>query len=144
MESKIIRIGSVILFVSTIQYISAQCIIFNYDAAGDRTARNICPQALQASSDPALAKSDVFAHVISNENDILVFPNPTSGFLEIRSDHFYIESNVLITDILGRKFYSGKLSSSRIDMSRFQMGRYYLRITDSERVRVVGVLKIDN
>ena len=121
--------------------VSAQCITFTYDAAGDRTARNICPQALQGPSAQELSKSEVPVQFTTNESDVLVFPNPTDGILEIRSDYFSSDSKILVTDILGRRFYSGKLSDNRIDLSRFQAGRYFVRIMEGERVRVVQVIK---
>lgn len=129
------------LFLIKFMFVSAQCITIAYDAAGDRIARNICPQALQAPSVPSIAKNDVTLQFASNERDIQIFPNPTNGILEIRSDYFSSGSKVMITDILGRNFYSGRLSTSRVDLTKFQAGRYYVRIMDGDRVRVVSVIK---
>lgn len=124
-----------------IKTLSAQCITFTYDAAGDRIARNICPEALRSNIGPIATNSAQATRSQLKNHDINIFPNPTNGVIEVRSVYLSTNSQVLITDILGRNFYSGSLRDGKIDFSVLAPGRYYLRITDGSIMRVVSVIK---
>ncbi|HNR05907.1 MAG TPA: T9SS type A sorting domain-containing protein [Saprospiraceae bacterium] len=120
---------------------SSQCITFAYDAAGDRTARNICPQAIRSFIEPIANNNYQVTHSQLADHYINIFPNPTNDLIEVRSDYLSSNSQIFITDILGRKFYSGTLKDGKIDISSLVAGRYYLRISDGNIVRIVSVIK---
>lgn len=128
-------------FTIIVANLTAQCITYTYDAAGDRTSRNICPEAIRNYIDPITTNNAQVTRAELNNHDINIYPNPTFGFVEVRSEYLSVNSQILITDILGRKFYSRALMDGKIDFSSLMPGRYYLRITDGNIVRVVSVIK---
>lgn len=124
------------------QDISAQCIAFTYDAAGDRTARNICPQPIAAPSGQThLATADITWQEI-NDTDINLYPNPTYGIIQIRSAILSRDAEMLVTDILGRVMViNKKVSTGWLDLSDLQAGRYFVRIVDDKKYKVLSVIK---
>ncbi len=120
---------------------NAQCIQYTYDAAGDRTARNICPAAVASPNIQHLVTLENGVHNTSGIIDLEIFPNPTTGSVHLKTASFPPESKVLITDVLGRIFRKGYLQEGSWDISALQSGRYFIWVSDKERSRVVIVVK---
>lgn len=113
-------------FIITWTYLlPAQCISFSYDAAGDRIQRNICGQALQIPQKKLMENENYVKHHRFQDNQVVLSPNPTDGVLEIKTTLFNSESEVLITDVLGRKHYLSKLGDGRIDLTFLYPGQYF-------------------
>lgn len=140
----------ILLFFSMIveENLSAQCINFFYDLAGDRISRNLCPQALLSPLDSTLNPNMIGLPFSNRENGITIYPNPSDGLINIssglapdKSPLFSPQSEILITDVLGRRWYHGKLSDGKVDLSRVISGQYFIRVMDGRKVSVVIVIK---
>jgi len=66
-----------------------------------------------------------------NDQSVMVYPNPTTGKLEIKNDELQI-TNIEILDITGRKLSSHHLiissSHHQLDISHLQAGIYFMKI----------------
>lgn len=65
------------------------------------------------------------------ENEIFIFPNPTSEFIYLNYARKNPQAQFEILDLLGRKIQSGMLQT-RIDVSLLESGFYMLKITDGD------------
>ena len=75
------------------------------------------------------------------ELDLQLYPNPTSGIIDINSkDSRIIGSTIEIVDLIGKQVASYQLSttSQRIDISKLQKGTYIYTIKDKSH----SVLKL--
>jgi hypothetical protein len=73
------------------------------------------------------------------DNGITVFPNPTTGKLNITSSE-KIET-IEVYDVLGREVLTVKEPSSEIDLSILQTGVYVIRLQTKKGIAVRKVLK---
>jgi hypothetical protein len=73
------------------------------------------------------------------DNGITVFPNPTTGKLNITSSE-KIET-IEVYDVLGREVLTVKEPSSEIDLSILQTGVYVIRLQTKKGISVRKVLK---
>ncbi len=134
------KLISILLF-SSIAKLSAQCITFTYDAAGDRTARNICPQPLVSNTDKVLT-TQIASWQEIDDADLVLSPNPSSGIVEIRSAILSADAEITLSDILGRVIpIHWSQGQNNIDLTGLQNGRYFLRVVDGRRYKVMMVVK---
>lgn len=72
---------------------------------------------------------------ISKSTDLKVYPNPTSGKIQIQSLGFTIQ-RLEISNLLGEVVFSQveTLSKSEIDLSSQPVGVYFVKITDGEKM----------
>ena len=75
------------------------------------------------------------------KSKIHVYPNPTSGFLNIESDQKY--NSISIVDINGKEIYKVN-KSERIDISEFPNGIYLVKIDGSENFELKKIYKISS
>jgi triacylglycerol esterase/lipase EstA (alpha/beta hydrolase family) len=82
---------------------------------------------------------------IIEENKIKLFPNPTTGKLNIEIPNFTRQVTVEIYSINGKKFNSYVISNSKssIDLSSFRSGVYFLKASDLEISNYFKIIKID-
>ena len=76
---------------------------------------------------------------------ITAFPNPTTGFLTIESDKYSIDKIEFI-DALGRLVhmtYGSDTKTYNLDISSFNQGTYFVRISSNDRTTVKKIQKID-
>jgi len=76
---------------------------------------------------------------------INVSPNPTSGLLTIESEKYSID-NIELIDALGRVLHESQYSNTRshsIDITSFNQGTYFVRITSNGKTTVKKIQKID-
>lgn len=71
--------------------------------------------------------------------NLIVFPNPTTDFLNIKTTKLDIE-NVFIHDLTGKLIYSGK--SMKINVSKFPSATYIISIKTSEGLKSFKFIKI--
>ncbi|HNA57261.1 MAG TPA: CotH kinase family protein [Chitinophagales bacterium] len=83
----------------------------------------------------------VVVHVDNIENaDITVMPNPATHVVNISG--LQSAASIEILDITG-KVVSTLFTDSKIDISAYPAGQYYLRITNKDVVRVLTFVKVD-
>ncbi len=68
--------------------------------------------------------------------DVVIFPNPGSGFIELKSDYLDQINRLTIVDQLGRIILSQYDSFDNVDVSHLSVGMYYLPIESEERKTV--------
>lgn len=73
--------------------------------------------------------------------DWRVFPNPTTGLLEISGPEHGQALSFRLTDQLGRVARSGTMTERRIDLGEIPAGIYYLQLSDVARQSVHIVVK---
>ena len=73
-----------------------------------------------------LCNSLSLEHYSLNENDLKLYPNPTSGMLFIESKEAI--KLIQLFDINGRKVYSSIHNTSSIDIASFSSGIYFLKM----------------
>lgn len=66
------------------------------------------------------------------ENSISISPNPTTGYLNIPSEH--LNSRFEIVSLTGDALLSGKISSSVLDLEELPTGTYFLKIFDAKGI----------
>lgn len=121
---------------------SAQCIQFGYDAAGDRISRNVCPEALIMDIAEKKETRELQTIIQSNHDDIIIYPNPTTvGYIRIQSPVGDVFENIIVTDILGRVLVNKRDFSGSLNISHLQVGRYFVRMQQGDRYKVVAILK---
>ena len=52
--------------------------------------------------------------------DMIVFPNPSTGKIDIKSIGISASSDLFIYDEVGQLVHQGKLGNGKMDLSRFQ------------------------
>jgi hypothetical protein len=70
-------------------------------------------------------------------NDLILYPNPTKGLLNINANYGFENAIYSVFDITGRRVLNGKYNSNTIDVSELSSGNYILRIINN------GVIKTD-
>jgi len=85
---------------------------------------------------------NAFTSINSPDNNIFVYPNPTTNFVNIESKNLQIE-DITITDLAGKTIEKHKLSSgnSKIDISHYKEGVYFIRIKSNEGIFIKKVIK---
>lgn len=77
-------------------------------------------------------------------NSFVVYPNPAKEevFISVRKNTSNIES-LSVTDILGKSILNSKVNSTstRLDVSHFQKGIYFLKIKANESESIVKIMK---
>lgn len=69
-----------------------------------------------------------------SSNNFSIFPNPTTGIVNILCNKNNFKGSYSIFDVTGRKILSGNVSEKlfTIDLEKFSSGLYYLHVTDTE------------
>ena len=72
---------------------------------------------------------------IKLDNDLKIFPNPTSGSFIIQAGQLITNSTIEVYNVLGNMVYKkqvDKFENEQIDISNFDNGLYYIRIKGNE------------
>ena len=72
------------------------------------------------------------------EKDLLVYPNPTSGSLHIKTQSYSIEK-VVLYDITGK--FLKEFKSNEINLANFKSGIYLLNIFTPNSVKTSKIIK---
>ncbi len=86
---------------------------------------------LPPDSDPSLANCTSLSVDEFNQNDYIIYPNPTNGNVYIKTTKNFGNVNLTVTDINGRQVYAKRVDlfgEVEIDMTSFQSGIYVLNI----------------
>ncbi len=68
---------------------------------------------------------------LSKENNVTVYPNPTTSTLTIHQDTYSPNQQIIITDVLGNRVYSQALNTATetIDISQLSSGIYFYEVS---------------
>ena len=77
-------------------------------------------------------------------NEIFIYPNPTTGIITIEYHQFTGNEKILMSDITGKPLLNSTLSGnvSTIDISSFSPGMFFIKIITEEKVYVKKVIKM--
>lgn len=136
-----------ILLVITInpKYVLAQCIAFTYDAAGNRTQRNICPAPLPvvtAAEVTSLTEQSQVPDESLDLTEVRIIPNPSTGLYQLTSSGLPQETPLLVLDNQGHVVQQRLLGDGLIDISALADGLYVFRIATPTKIISKKVLKI--
>ncbi len=74
------------------------------------------------------------------DDDLLVYPNPTSGSVFMKTAIPLNVSDVQVIDMLGRSL-PFSVSANTVDLSAYESGTYLLRVLENGRMRQVRIVK---
>ena len=75
---------------------------------------------------------------VYNDSQVVVYPNPTTGILNVSKDMQDVE----IYDVIGRKIYTCAVVENCIDLSELHVGQYFLIATvEGQRVSTKLMIK---
>ncbi len=77
---------------------------------------------------------------VVNQQSIALFPNPTSGIINIQSGKAE-NYKYNVTDALGRVIVSGTNSNSQIDLTNYNSGAYFITVTTPNNTKTLRVIK---
>ena len=64
-----------------------------------------------------------------------VYPNPTTDFLMVENKSDIAKLDMVIYDLKGSVIYKNNLfSNSKIDVSNYEAGTYFLTLSDEQRI----------
>ena len=122
----------------------AQEIVYEYDAAGNRTSRHIVNNSPQA---PLFGTPKDFPPE-TNEKErlaISVGPNPTTGQLTVSLSRFGKEDvcNLLLVNAAGQTLIKQSMTTTQttLDLTRYTNGYYLLKVDLNENVTTYKIIK---
>jgi Secretion system C-terminal sorting domain len=150
------QILSFLILLAFVQISSAQLTrCYSYDAAGNRTNRVSCVQAIQnpnredelaphaissISADLGRTSSGVRDQLFSGDiSSMVVYPNPSSGVFHL-NDVFSIEAMLKVYDSAGKSVWSHDGIPDQIDLMHLANGTYYMVISEGEKLRSAKVI----
>ena len=124
--------------------LQAQKVCITYDKAGNRTNRTICLKSKEATSDSvSIAKIPITENM--GEMLITLYPNPTKGQLKIQITNKTCETEGVLElyDLSGRLVKVQKTvgESTMLDISRYPLGIYLMRIRICDKVSEWRIIK---
>jgi hypothetical protein len=109
---------------------NARC--YSYDAAGNRTNRYSCPGKTDV-LDPTLAQQEL--------SNLVVFPNPTQGVCQLKTEGLPPEANLQLTNLNGAVMWQRALGNGQFDMSVLPPGMYLLSLQYNGQQKTARLLK---
>ncbi len=79
------------------------------------------------------SKANITSVNDKSDNEVRIYPNPTSEFLQINTNLY---SKYSVCNMLGNTVLSGNLESAKIDVSKLSVGAYTIRLSTSEKSEV--------
>lgn len=132
----------VIVLLSFSSYIfNAQCITFTYDAAGNRTQRNICPAPLPAQPETQVLSLQEKQLALESE-EVHIRPNPSGGLFYLLTAGMLPETPLQVLDLQGRLISTRALGTGELDLSDLPDGTYVLRLQLADKVISRKVVKV--
>ena len=74
-------------------------------------------------------------------NDLILYPNPTKGIINLNTNYGFNEAIYSIFDIGGRRVLNSKFNSNQIDVSELSAGTYILRIMNNNQIKTQKFIK---
>ncbi|MCK3682713.1 PKD domain-containing protein [Maribellus sp. YY47] len=96
-------------------------------------------EALPQAATPPSPMGDVI------QNQLKVYPNPTTDYVNIKIDEIGFNDIYSIYDIGGKLLAQGQISSSdtRVNLSTYPQGIYMIRIANNDRIHNMKIIKKD-
>ena len=77
----------------------------------------------------------------SEMKELIVYPNPAEYFLMIRENNNVIIRSIEVVNILGQVVVEHPPHNTNIDVSTFQEGIYYLKLSTNEGISIIKFIK---
>jgi hypothetical protein len=150
MKQRDILRAMLFLFVMVCNYTYAQTqsIGYAYDNIGNRVQRKLVIVCNGCPTNHRTAAPEVkdTTQVLAIEHGLNVFPNPTQDKVNLTLSNLKDDetTSVVVTDETGKTVYSAKnlQSQNEINVSNFNNGTYFLRVTIDKDVMVYKVMKV--
>jgi len=77
------------------------------------------------------------------KKDIIAFPNPTTGLVNLKISEIGADANILLFDLVGNKLMEKSAESDveQIDLKNFSSGIYFLHITQDMKKKTIKIVK---
>ena len=119
---------------------------FTYDAAGNRTKRQLC--AINIADDEhqrlrAVFKEEIESRSVQLENDLaelLIFPNPSSGSFQIENQIAWKNSRLQVHSVDGKGVYSCVVSDQPFDLLFLNNGIYYISVRNENIIKTAKLM----
>ncbi len=108
-----------------VEYDSALYMTGDFITAGTLTMNNVVVLDSPPTCIPLSIDEDL------KLNSFVVFPNPTNGLLQIKTEREIISLEVL--DVFGRRIFYSENNQTEINISDFENGIYFVRLSDSKK-----------
>ena len=122
---------------------------YGYDVNGNRKIRNTCPTCRLAHNPDNSSSADTSIQAdtaIAIKHGANLFPNPTQNRVNLSLSNLKDDeaTAVLVTDENGQTLYTQKnlQAQNQIDLSSFNNGTYFVRVTMGKDVLVYKVMKL--
>ena len=81
---------------------------------------------------------------LDDQNDLIIYPNPSNNFIKIEYPSFLAEIIVSVYDLSGKTMIQRNVSknNNEINIESLPKGFYFLRITDSVRISQKKIIKL--
>ena len=118
--------------------LSAQCLEYTYDAAGNRTGRsNVCTLLREEN----VAERSV-EDITKEENaSVIVSPNPAMEKIHVSAKGFGVNASTVVLDVSGRQVIQPTSVLEQIDISGLVPGLYVVVVSDERRRVAVTFVK---
>ena len=151
MKQKYILKAMSFLFVMICSYTYAQTqsIGYTYDNVGNRVQRKlvVCTSCSQGERTATIQSPVVdTTQILATQHGLNVFPNPAQDKVNLALSNLKDDetTSVIVTDENGKTVYSAKnlQSQNEINVSSFNNGTYFMRVTVGKDVMVYKVMKV--
>lgn len=115
---------------------------FYYDNAGNRIVRQLCYMTSSLNKDDeAYIESRSNSATVEDIAEWVVFPNPTNGFIHIKSKGISSHALVEIVNASGQSVRESRLGDGRLNLQDLLVGTYILLVKDDEKVYSTKIIK---
>lgn len=141
---KTVKIISMLFFVTVlaVHLKAQQTVVFEYDAAGNRTQRYQAKKEKSLEAD--LLHFENPLPEINTELQAKVYPNPTSGILNIEINlSETLPVNITLVDQQAKQVLKSGISENAetLNLTHLQPGTYFLRLHNTEKKLVYKIIK---
>ena len=85
--------------------------------------------------------SNLGINQISNTNNVLIYPNPTSGILNISLEKNISIDKIIIIDMLGKTVLTKSTNPAFLDISSLKIGLYFAQIYSADNMFLKKIIK---
>ena len=120
------------------EYLSAQCLEYTYDSAGNRTGRsNVCTLLKEEN----VAERSVIDITEDEKASVFVSPNPAMDRIHVSAKGFGVNTSAVVLDVSGRQVIQPTSVLEQIDIRGLVPGLYVVVVSDERRRVAVTFVK---